>query len=566
MPSLPLTPPTYDRTDPVSRYALAVVSGEIIAGKLVKAACARHLDDLDHGHERGLIFRPDLAAYHLDFMGLTRHSKGEFAGTRFEPTLWQQFRIGSVYGWMRSDGTRRFRIAYNEVARKNGKSTEASAIALDGLIADHEAGAEVYSAATKKDQARIVFDESRRMVRSSPALRKRALLRKNAISVETTSSKFEPLSSDANTLDGLNPHMVVVDELHKHASRDLLDVLDTATGSRRQPLLWIITTAGDDRIGTVYADERAYAEKIVTRVLENDSYFVYIATLDDGDRWDDPETWIKANPNLGVSVKLDDLKEKCAKAKGNPAAQANFKRLRCNLRTSTTIGGIDADRWRENSIESFDPDKMHGRDAYAAFDISSKIDLTAAALLFPPIEDGERWKLWVRFWCPAENVEEREDRDRIHYQRWIDEHWIDVTAGDVVDQDEVKREILDWQKKFNILACPYDTWDATKLALELQDKGVPVREFIQGMKSYSHPTKEFLNLVQARKLEHGGNPVLAWMASNIRFEEDRNKNLMPTKKKSNGRIDGLTAAIMAYGAALVPDESGPYNERGLIII
>lgn len=563
---------TDEAADPVTTYSELVLRGDIVAGKLVKAACARHIDDLVNGPKRGLIWRPDVATMHLDFMSYLKHSKGASAGMYFQPELWQKFRIGSCFGWLQKDtGSRRFRTSYNEVARKNGKSFEAAAIGVDCVVFDGEQGAEVYAAATKKDQARLVFDEARRMVRSSPALRSKLRVFKNAIAMESTTSSFQPLSSDSRTLDGLNPSAAIIDELHKHSNRELLDVIDTGTGARRQPLIWIITTAGDDKTATVYSDERDYAEKVALRILEDDSYFVYIATLDVGDRWDDEATWIKANPNLGVSIQVDDIRRLAVKAKGNPSAQTAFKRLRCNLRTSSLVGGIDADIWNENTTGEYlsidPPESMKGRDAYMAFDLSSKIDLTACALIFPPVEDGERWKLFVKLFCPAENVQDREDRDRAHYQRWISEHWIEATPGNVVDQDTIKDQLLAWHATYRIKACPYDPWDATKLSIELADQGVPVMEFIQGLRSYSHPSKEFLNLVQDRKLEHGANPVLTWMASNIRFEEDKNLNKMPTKKKSTGRIDGLTATIMAYGASLTPEEHGPYTaERGLIIL
>lgn len=558
-PSSPETPRR--STDPVTDYAQKVVDGEVVAGKLVKAACARHLRDLEEGGDRGLVWRPDVAAYHINSYSWLRHSKGEFAGEQLVLEPWQKFRIGCVYGWLRDDGTRRFRTAYSEVARKNGKSTEAAGVAIDGLYFDGEPGAEVYSAATKKDQARIVFNEARRMVRSSPELRQRLRVFKNSIARDSTASSFEPLSSDARTLDGLNPHVVIVDELHKHSSRDLLDVLDTAVGSRRQPLLWIITTAGNDDVETVYAQEREYAEKVVLGALEDDAYFAYIATIDADDRWDDEACWPKANPNLNVSVKLADLRRQATKAKGSPAAQAAFKQLRLNIRITSAIKAISLDRWNECTQGPIDELALRGRKCFASFDLSSKIDITAAVLLFPPIEASERWKLIARFWCPAENIQDREDRDHVQYQRWIGEGWIEATPGDVVDQSSISSQIQEWHRLFRIDSCPYDPWNATQLAIELQGKGVPVKEFIQGLRSYTHPTKEFINLVMSRKLEHGGNPVLRWMASNLAIEKDKNENQMPTKKKSTGRIDGLTSAIMAYGAGLVPQPV--YEERGL---
>jgi len=552
-------------TDPVTDYARRVVAGKVIAGALARAACARHLRDLENGPARGLVWRPDFAAHYINVFSWLRHSKGEFAGQTLTLEPWQMFRVGSVYGWQRADGTRRFRVAYHEVARKNGKSTEAAGVGIVGLVADNEPGSEVYSAATRKEQARIVFDEACRMVRASPELRKKLRVLKLAIVHEAKSSKFEPLSSDARTLDGLNPHHIIVDELHKHSTRELLDVLDTALGARRQPVLWIITTAGDDEVETVYAQEREYAEKVLTGALEDDTYFAYIATIDAEDRWDDESCWIKANPNLGVSVKLDDMRRQCAKAKGNPSAQAAFKRLRLNVRTASAVKAIPMERWNDCHEAPLDEMALRGRPCFASFDLSSKIDLTAATLIFPPQSPNERWKLLARFWCPAENIQDREDRDRVQYQRWVGEGWVEATPGDVVDQASISSQILEWHRLYKIQMCPYDPWQATQLAIELQGAGVPVVEFIQGLRSYSLPTKEFLNLVFARKLEHGGNPILKWMASNLAVEKDKNENMMPTKKKSTGRIDGITAAIMAYGAALNKQEDpGEALSRAII--
>lgn len=552
-------------TDPVTDYARQVVGGKIVAGKLVRAACQRHLNDLKDGHKRGLIWCPEVALRHIGFFSYLQHSKGEFAGKVFELGGWQKFRIGCTLGWFNiKDGTRRFKTSYNEVARKNGKSQEAAGIALDGLIADGEQGAEVYSAATKRDQARIVFAEAARMARRSPDIREKLRVFKPRISVESTNSIFEPLSSDARTLDGLNPSRLIVDELHKHSSRDLLDVLDTALGARRQPLMWIITTAGNDDPETVYAQEHHYAEQVALGVIEDDTYFAYIATLDEGDRWDDELVWIKANPNLGVSVNIEDLRRQVTKAKGSPAAKNAFMRLRLNVRTSSAVKAIPLEQWRACTEGPLDEADLYGRRCFAAFDISKKTDLTAAVLFFPPIEEGERWKLISKFWMPSDNVTEREEGDRASYSRWIEQGWIEPTPGNVIDQKYVFDQIMEWNRNVEIVSCPYDHWDATRLALDLQNEGVPVVEFIQGLRSYSHPTKEFLNLVVAKKLEHGGNPVLEWMANNLKVETDKNLGMMPHKKKSIGRIDGVVAAIMAYGAAIDDTSGDGYSPtRGL---
>ena len=528
------------------------------------------MDDLANGHKRGLVWRPDVAAYYIDYFAFLKHSKGEFAGHYFELAPWQKFRVGSVFGWHRKDGSRRFRTAYNDVARKNGKSTEAAGIGLIGLAADGEQGAEVYAAATKKDQARIVFDEARRMARSSPDLlqSERLGLRvfKNAIASDVSGSKFEPLSSDSQTADGLNPHFIIVDELHKHKTRDLLDVLDTAVGARRQPLLWIITTAGDDDVTTPYAQERDYAEKVVTGALPDDSLFVFIATLDPEDRWDDPKVWIKANPNLGISCSRTDLRRQASKAKGAPAAQASFKRLRLNIRTASSTQAIALERWNLCTEGVQDEAAYHGRKAYGAFDLASKLDLSAAALLLPPVEADERWKLFVKFWCPSENIADRADKDRAPYEQWVKDGWLEPTPGDFIDQSALKNQILEWNRLFRLEKVAFDPWTAAQLSIELQDAGVQVTEFVQGIRSYTYPTKEFMGLVQSRGLEHGGNPVLKWQASNLRVETiDKNGNTMPTKKKSTGRIDGMVSAIMAYGLALT-DIGSVYEDRGLIVL
>ena len=353
----------------------------------MRLACERHFRDLIDGHRRGLLWRPDIANYAISFNHFLVHSKGEWAGKPVHLQPWQKFVRGSVYGWIRHGGLRRFRTVYEEVARKNGKTTAAATVALKGLVADNEPGAEIFSAATKKDQARLVFDEARRMVLRSAFLSSRVRVLTRVLAVEETLSSFVPLSSDERTLDGLNPHLIVIDELHRHKSRAVLDVLDTAMGSRRQPLLWIITTAGDDNPESVYAAETTYAQQVLEGTVKDDSYFAYIATLDKDDRWDDPTCWIKANPNLHVSVKMDDLRRQALKAARSPPALIAFKRLRLNMRTSDATRAIDMEVWHRNTSGPFDPAELMQRPFFGAFDLSSRVDLTAWVKLFPPVGD-----------------------------------------------------------------------------------------------------------------------------------------------------------------------------------
>ena len=544
------------KIDPTSAYAFDVLTGKIIAGGLVRSACERHFRDLAQAQKKGFEWRPDIARFAIRFVQYCRHSKGEWAGQRIQLSPWQCFVRGSAFGWQRKDGTRRFRVVYEEIARKNGKSTETATIALQCLVADKEPGADVYSAATKKDQARIVFDEARRMVQKSEDLQRLIRPFRASLAVDSTLSSFQPLSSDDRTLDGLNPHAIVIDELHKHRSRAVLDVLDTAMGSRRQPILWIITTAGDDNPESVYAQERAYAESVVTGSFDDDEWLVYIATLDPEDRWDDPNCWIKANPNLGVSVKLGDLTRQCRAAKNNPARQIEFKRLRLNLRTASVSQLITAPLWDQNSLGPFDPASLHGRRCFCGLDLSSKVDLSAWIKLFPPIEPSDRWRVVARFWMPADTVEEKSDRDRVQYRRWINLGLIEPTEGNIIDHTEVEAAVLEDARLYDIATVAFDPWNATQLAVSLKGSGVDMKEFVQGIRSYTAPTKELMAWLLANKLDHGGNPVLRWMALNMRVESDKNENIMPKKKVSIGRIDGATALIMAIGMSMADDSAG----------
>jgi phage terminase large subunit-like protein len=529
-----------------------------VAGRLVRLACERHLRDLKDGPKRGLKFSVETAAYACNFFQYLRHSKGEWGGQRVVLEPWQCFVTGSVFGWLRKDGLRRFRTVYEEVARKNGKSTALAGIGVYTLVADHEPGAEIYAAATKKDQARIIFSEAQRMVRVSPELRALVSVFKLNMSVDMTASKFEPLSSDERTLDGLNPHVVLVDELHKHKSRALLDVMDTALGSRRQPLLWVITTAGDDNPESVYAQESDYAAKVLEGVVEDDSHFAYIATLDKEDRWDDETCWKKANPNLGVSVRLDDLQRQAAKARASPPALSSFLRLRLNIRTAAATRAIDMVQWGRNSCGPFDPADLAGRGFYGGLDLSSKVDLSAFVKLFPPVGEEERWRVVCRFWIPADKIAEKSDRDRVQYQRWVDKGLIEATAGDVIDHAEVISAIAEDCRIYTQLgAIAFDPWNAAHLSTSLQYEGIAMAEFRQGVQSYNAPMREMEAMLAGEKLDHGGNEVLAWMAHCLSITvPDRNENYMPSKKHSHarGRIDGMCALIMAIGRSMADDD------------
>ena len=366
---------------------------------------------------------------------------------------------------MRTDGTRRFRTAYIEIGRKNGKSTLAAGVALYLFAADREPGAEVFTAATKRDQARIVHGEAIRMVRLSPGLQRHVQVFKDNLSMLRTTSKYEPLGADADTMDGLNVHGAIIDELHAHKNRNLWDVLETATGARRQPLIFAITTAGFDRHSICW-QQHDYGEKILDGVIEDDAYFAFIASLDPEDSWTDRKMWIKANPNLGISVKPESLEEQCGKAESLPAAQNAFRRLRLNQWTEQSDRWIDLSVW-DACIAPVDAALLKGRECFGGLDLSTTTDLSAFVLLFPP-EDDEPWQVLCRFWMPEDNVRRRVEKDRVPYDVWIREGWIEATAGNVIDYDILRARIQEDADRFHIREIAFDRWNATQLCTQLQ--------------------------------------------------------------------------------------------------
>ena len=314
--------------DPATAYALAVTSGQVVAGRLVRLACERHLRDLETAAERGLVWRPDLAAKVERFFRLLRLPDGAAAGKPFILQPWQQFVIGSLFGWLRLDGTRRFRYAYVSVARANGKSPMAAGVGLYGLMADGESGAQVYSAATTRDQAKVIFGDADHMRERSPGFSERIVKTVNNLAYLPTGSYFRPLSAEAKTMDGLRVHMALVDEIHEHPNGDVLSKLRTGMKSS-QPLLFMITTAGFDRL-TVCWEEDDNSVRVLEQLIDNDAYFAYVARPDEDDEWTDEACWPKANPSLGVTVRIDTLREECELAKQIPGQQNPFKRLRLN--------------------------------------------------------------------------------------------------------------------------------------------------------------------------------------------------------------------------------------------
>lgn len=559
-----------NRREPTTAYALAVDRGEVVAGELVKLACRRHLEDLETGHERGLWYDPAAAALALGFFELLRHSKGRWAGKPFGLQPWQQFLVGCVFGWKRADGTRRFRVAHLEVARKNGKTTLASGIGLFLLVMDGEPGAEVYTAATTKKQAALTHGESVRMRNASPALKKRVAAFRNNLSVSRTNSKYEPLAAEGDKLDGLNTHGAITDELHAWKDRLLWDVLETATGAREQPLFLVTTTAGTSRHGIWWERRQAAIAALKARSPEDagwdDSLFSLIYTLDDQDSWEDESAWVKSNPSLGVTVQLAELREKAKQAKELPGKQNAFRRLRLNVPTEQVSRWLDVSVWDEGA-RPVDAEALRGRPCWAGLDLARVKDLSALVLLFPPREEGERWQCLCWFWCPEEDIQARASRDHVPYGIWARQGHLTPTPGNFTDFGRIGAEIVRLCGIYDVREVAYDRTFAGELVQTLTDEGIAMVEFGQGFLSMAGPTGELERLVTGRQLSHGGHPILRWNAANVAVKMDPAGNLKPDRQKSGEKIDGIVALTMALGRAMLADHTpSVYETRGVMTL
>jgi len=524
--------------------------------------------DLLHGHERGLIWDEQAATDAVEFFGLLRHWKGEWSTRPMSLEPWQEECIvAPLYGWKREDGTRRYRFAYVEVPRKNGKTTLAAGVSLKGLMADGEPGAECYCAATKRDQALILFNDAKNVI--GPKIREYLTVFKNSVVFKRANGSLQPLSSDYNTLDGLNVSAAVVDELHAHKTRDLWDVLLTAMGARRQPLLAAITTAGVDR-SSICWEQREEIRNIVEGHKENDAYLGFVATIDEGDDWTDRNVWWKANPNLGVSVKETFLADQCQTAIDSPQAENNFRRKHLNQWTEQAVRWIPMHVWDECKGTSDLPELL-GKPCWAGLDLASTRDVNSLVLVFPL--DGGRVRLLPFYWVPREAHDDRGQRDRTQVMNWASRGLIEQTDGDTTDYAVIQDAIASLKGRFDVQGVAFDPWGpAGPLVQSMVAAGLPAEgffyEFRQTIGNFAAPTKKFEELLVGRKLEHGGCPVLRWMAGNATVWQDTSGNIRPDKGKSADKIDGIVAAIMGVGLWMAKPAAAPmpYNSRGLFVI
>lgn len=530
------------------QYADDVLAGKVVACKWVKQSCRRFIKDLDTH-----TFDVEKAQRILDFFpDFIRHVKGKLAGQPYELSDWEAFILINLFGFVDENGKRRFRTAYVEVARKNSKSTFCSGIALFMTAFDMEGGAEVYSAATTRDQARIVFGDAQNMVRKSAPLKKVFGVHKLNIHHMKSASKFEPLSSDAQTLDGLNIHCGIMDEVHAHKTREVWDVVETATGAREQPLILAITTAGFNKQGIGY-EQREYVTKVLDGVVDDDTYFGIIFTIDEDDDPFDESVWVKANPNLGRSKKLDDMQRLAKKAQEMPAARNNFLTKHLNVWVNAETAWLDMVRW-ERLPERGSIEHLKTLPCYIGMDLANKLDVAAVIAAFP---DGNKIHFLCKFYLPENTIFNKSRTIGNMYDTWAKQGYLTLTDGDIIDHEYIEHDIREMLNDFDVQAVGFDPWGSTQMSIRLAEEGAPMVEIPQTVKNLSESMKEVEAKVISGELHKEKNPMMDWMASNIVVKLDRNENYFPNKEHADNKIDGMVALFMAVNRIIANKDDAP---------
>jgi phage terminase large subunit-like protein len=523
-----------------------------------------------------------------------RHTKGRFAGQRFEPDVWQvAYLIAPPAGWVHrspdsGNWVRIITIAYFEMPRKNGKTTTAAGFGIYLTAADGEFGAQVVAAATTKDQAGFVFEPIRQLVNKSPGLKRHLRALKHRITHAASGSYFQPIANAGDAQHGADIHGAIVDELHLHKLMDLIEALETGTGSREQPLIIYITTADAGKRHTPYDEKRSLIEKLAKRVLKRPTTYGVVFAAEkpeyqDGKlvKGDDPfaeTTWKKANPGYGISPTKRYMVEAAEKAKDSPAELARFLRLHLGIRTKQETRYLDVDQWDMNA-SIVDTPRLKGRECWGGLDLGSTSDLCALAWVFP--RDDGAFDVLLRCWAPEDSIDDLDARTASAASVWVKQGWLTTTPGDVTDYDFIKAQIGRDRDEFLVQEIAYDRWNATQIVNDLTTDGAPMITFGQGFASMSAPTKDLQRLIKvgARAndqgapvkpmIRHGGNPLLRWMVDNFAVAMDPAGNVKPDKKNAGDKIDGVVALIMALARAVAAREAvgtSAYEDEELMIV
>lgn len=512
----------------------------------------------------------DAADYAVMFIESLCHTKGTWAGKPFELIDWQEQIIRDLFGVLKPNGYRQFNTAYIEIPKKQGKSELAAAVALLLLCGDGEERAEVYGCAADRNQAKIVFDVAVDMVRFCPALSKRVkiLESQKKITYLPTNSSYQVLSADVANKHGFNTHGVIFDELHTQPNRKLFDVMLQGSGdARMQPLYFLITTAGNDTNSICYEVHQKAIDIAEGRKVDPTFYSVIYGAAEDED-WTDPKVWKKANPSLGITVGIDKVKAACESAQQNPGEENSFRQLRLNQWVKQSVRWMPMDKWDACAFPVSEDD-LEGRICYGGLDLSSTTDITAFVLVFPPLDEEDKYYILPYFWIPEETLDLRVRRDHVPYDLWERQGTLMTTEGNVVHYGYIEKFIERLGEKFNIREIAFDRWGAVQMVQNLEGMGFTVVPFGQGFKDMSPPTKELMKLVLEEKIAHGGHPVLRWMMDNIYIRTDPAGNIKADKEKSTEKIDGAIATIMGLDRAIrCGNDTGAsvYDSRGLLFI
>lgn len=563
MPRKKRSPASSPPDDPATRYASGVVAGEIIAGPHVRDACARHLRDLSEQSHKKIVWDAEAAGHALSFFReVLKLNGGEFEGVAYNPLGWQEFIISSLFGWKGEDGARRFRVAYIETAKGSGKSPLAAGIGLFGLVADGEARAEIYAAATKKDQAMILFRDAVAMRNLSPELASRLKTSGTGenvwnLSYYESGSFFRPISADDGQ-SGPRPHISLLDEIHEHRNGYVVEMLKAGQKSRRQPLMLMITNSGTDKRSVCW-DFHDYAIKVSSGQILDESFFGYVCALDEKDNpLDDEACWPKANPSLPDGLPgLRYLREQVTQAKGMPSRESMVRRLNFCQWVEAESPWISSDVWFSAEDPNFDPTELIGRRCWGGLDLSSTQDLTAFELLFEPTESDPFYRLKSFFWLPGEGLHKKADQDRVPYLVWRDAGHLEATPGRAIDKRAVLHRIAELVSFYDVQDIGFDRWRIEDFEAMIDAEGVampPMIPFGQGFKDMAPAVDEFERLLIDGQLKHDGNPVMTWCAANAVIATDPAGNRKITKERATGRVDGIVAAIMAAGRTLAKEE------------
>jgi len=527
----------------------------------VRDACARHLRDLTEGPKRGLVWDAVAAVDAFEFYSdILRLNGGEFEGKPFLLHESQEFIVGSLFGWKRANGYRRFRVAFIEEGKGNGKSPMVAGIGLKGLVADKEPRAEIYAAATKTDQAKILFRDAVAMVRLSPELDAELSIAGGKgnewnIADLATASFFRCVSSD-DSQSGPRPHIALLDEVHEHRTGLMVEMMRAGFKGRRQPLMLMITNSGTDRQSVCW-QYHEYARKVSAGMLEDDSFFGYVCALDpEDDPFKDESCWPKANPLLGIAIQPEYLREQITEAQGMPSKESTVRRLNFCQWVESLNPWLSAEVWRAAEDKDYDEALLEGRTCYGGLDLGSTTDLTAFALLFEPTAADPFWRLKTWFWLPADNLADKERKDGVFYGSWRAQGWLETTPGAAVNKTFVLSRVVACCGRYNVKSIGFDDWRIEDFKVLVAEEGaqLPLANFRQGYKSMAPAVDEFERLLISGLLKHDGNAVMNWNASSAVLDTDPAGNRKPNKDRATGRIDGVVATVMAAGRAITAEE------------